>query len=138
MKVIRRAKALGATAIIIEDYGGIEPHAERGVRRFLDRFPMFMLKQALVSACEREGIALVEVPAEYISSTCPACDAQNVGFHHVSRNMFHCGECGFDRGADWVAAYHMLQRYMGRSTECAERPSEEILATRQGAERYGG
>jgi IS605 OrfB family transposase len=113
MKVIRRAKHLGATVIVIEDYGGIEPHAERGVRRFLDRFPMFMFKQALVSACEREGIALEEVPAEYISSTCPACDAQNTGYHHVSRNMFHCGECGFDRGADWVAAYHMLQRYMG-------------------------
>lgn len=111
--VIRRAKQLGATAIVIEDYGGIEPHAERDVRRFLDRFPMFMLKQALTSACEREGIALEEVPAEYISSTCPACDAQNVGFHNVSRNMFHCRECGFDRGADWVAAYHMLQRYMG-------------------------
>jgi len=113
MKVIRRAKHLGATVIVIEDYGGIEPHAERGVRRFLDRFPMFMFKQALVSACEREGIALEEVPAEYISSTCPACGAQNTGYHHVSRNMFHCGECGFDRGADWVAAYHMLQRYMG-------------------------
>ena len=113
MNVIRRAKQIGATVIVIEDYGGIEPHAERGVRRFLDRFPMYMLKQAIVSACEREGIEVAEVPAEYISSTCPACNAQNVGFHNVSRNMFHCRECDFDRGADWVAAYHMLQRYMG-------------------------
>jgi IS605 OrfB family transposase len=135
MKVIRRAKQLGHTAIVIEDYGGIEPHADRGVRRFLDRFPMFMMKQALVSACEREGIALEEVPAEYISSTCPMCEAQNTGYHHVSRNMFHCGACGFERGADWIAAYHMLQRYMGpRPNVPRDRIQAELKLGRQAQE----
>jgi IS605 OrfB family transposase len=131
MRTISRARDLGCTVIVIEDYGGIEPHEERGVRRFLDRFPMSMMKQALKNACEREGIELVEVPAEYISSECPRCEAKNTAFHNVRTSVFHCGDCGFERPADWLAAYHMLQRYMGpRSNVPRDRLRKEFELAR--------
>jgi hypothetical protein len=104
--VVKSARALGCTEVWIEDYGGQAPSEERGERRFFDHFPYYQLKQAIVWACKRDGYPLQEYAATFISSTCPRCDAQDAGAHNYRTGVFHCRACGFERGADWVAAYN--------------------------------
>lgn len=102
------AKLWGCGLIIIEDYGGIEPSEERALRRVLDRFPLFELKQAVTNRVQRDGHSLKETPSAYISSTCPRCLTQDTRLHNTRTNVFHCNICGLERPADFVAGYWML------------------------------
>ncbi len=116
--VARLAIARGCGIVVIEDYGGIAPASEPAVRRLLDRFPFDQLKQCIVSRLQlatdlggnRVSITLREVPPAYISSTCPRCRSCDVGQHNVRTGIFHCKTCVFERPADWVAAFWMLDR----------------------------
>jgi IS605 OrfB family transposase len=109
-RVCREAETIGAGVIVLENYGGIEPANERHLRRVLARFPLYQLKQAIANAAEVRGLAVVEQPAEYISTTCPACSNADVRQHNHATGTFHCRACAFERPADFVAALNMLRR----------------------------
>lgn len=108
--VCRRAGEHGCGTIVIEDYGGINPSEDKHLRRVLVRFPLFQLKQAIKNAAELRALKLDEVPAEYISSTCPACANADFRQHNFTTGVFHCGKCSLERPADFVAALNMLRR----------------------------
>lgn len=106
--VFKAAKDLGCGRILIEDYGGIEQSDERAERRFLDHFPYYQLGTAIKWVCKREQLELLEGPAAFISQTCPRCKHQDARQHNTRTGVFHCinPDCGFDRPADWVAAFN--------------------------------
>lgn len=108
--VDQRADQVGAGTIVIEDYGGIEPHEDRNMRRVLAQhgFSLYGLKQAIVNRAERSGRKILEVPSSYISSTCPVCENQDTRQHNTRTDVFHCKRCGFERPADWVAAFWLM------------------------------
>jgi len=59
------------------------------------------------------GVAVIEVPAAYISTSCPHCGRVDPASHNFRTGVFHCTapDCDFERKADWVAAYNMLTAY---------------------------
>jgi transposase len=109
-RVVELAKQWGCGLVIIEDYGGIGPDEDRALRRFVPRFPLYQLKQAIAWACKREGLQLSEHPAEYVSTTCPCCGDMDARYHNNRTGIFHCSACGFERPADWVASLNFLRR----------------------------
>jgi len=108
-RVAQLAKQGGYGMIVIEEYGGIAPDEDRALRRFVQRFPLYQLKQAIAWVCKKNGLSLVEVPAQYISTTCPACSSNHLSQHNHRTGVFHCMQCDFDRPADFVAALNMLR-----------------------------
>lgn len=124
--VQQAAERMGCGLIVIEDYGGIEPHENVHVRRVLDRFPLHELKLAVVHCATSHGHTVSEVPAAWISSTCPVpeCGNQDTRQHNTRTNVFHCAVCGFERPADWLAAYWML-RLAGYSAALDEQLSKQ-------------
>jgi hypothetical protein len=108
--VVARAVREGCGVVVIEDYGGLDS-ADKVMRRALLRFPIGKLKEAIKNAVSMvSGMELVEAPAEYVSSTCPACDNQDFRQHNTRTGTFHCRVCEFERPADFVAALNMLRR----------------------------
>lgn len=123
--VAETAIRLGCGTVVIEDYGGIEPDDDPALRRVLDRFPLYELKQCVASRLERDGIALQETPSAYISSTCPRCGEQDTRAHNTRTNVFHCRQCGFERPADWVASYWMGKHFGADMSAWDERLKRE-------------
>lgn len=105
----KNAECWGMGLILIEDYGGIEEDDNAAVRRVLERFPLYQLKEAINHRATSRGHTVREVPSFYISSTCPGCGNQDTKQHNIRTNIFHCHMCSFERPADWVAAYWMLK-----------------------------
>lgn len=108
--VVRRAHDQGCGLIVIEKYGGIEPHPDDEVRRKLTRFPLYQLKLAIVQTAEIANMVVSEAPAEYISTTCVICGNQDDRQHNKTTGAFHCAACRFSRPADFVAVLHMGRR----------------------------
>lgn len=108
-EVARTCLRLGIGRICIEDYGGIQPD---GDTRYLGQFPFYQLKQSIEWAAAKAGLDVFDVPSEYISSTCPACGNADTAQHNTRTGVFHCAReaCGFERQADWIAAFNMLKR----------------------------
>lgn len=107
-RALTLARQWGCGTVVIEEYGGIEPDDDRGARRFITRFPFAQLKGSVAWACKRDGFSVREVPSFYVSTTCPRCgnqDSAQVNHH----GTFKCRRCEFTRGADFVAALHMLR-----------------------------
>lgn len=121
----KMAGAWGCGLVVIEDYGGVEPDNDPVRRRILDRFPLYEMKQCHASRLERSGRALREVPSAYISTTCPRCHDVDARNHNRRTGMFHCRACVFERPADWVAAYWMLEHSGADMTVWHERLRRE-------------
>jgi transposase len=104
----------GYGAVVIEDYGGIQPNEKRALRVALERFPLYELKLAIKTRleCVSDGTSreFREASSEHISSMCPVCDSKDQSYHNVRTNIFHCRTCTFERDADWIAAYWLLTR----------------------------
>ena len=104
------AETYGCGLVVIEDYGGIAPNEDRDLRRLLDKFPLYELKQCIASRLERSGRTLIETSSSYISTTCPSCETVDARSHDRRRGTFRCVACEFTRPADFVAAMWMLRR----------------------------
>lgn len=129
--VCRKATEHGCGKVVIEEYGGIKPHKDSDVRRALLRFPMYQLKQSIKDACEVRGLIFEEVPAEYVSTTCPVCGSNDSRQHNTHTGTFHCRtECGFERPADFVAALNMLRRSGVDATEWDDRMARAAKANK--------
>jgi len=124
-RVVRLARLWGCGTVVIEDYGGIEADESRGVRRFVERFPLHQLKTCIEWSCKKEGFALAETPSDYISSECPGCGCLDMAQHNRRTGMFHCRACSFDRDVDFVAALMMLRHYHGNGGVWDERLKQE-------------
>lgn len=109
-RVAQLAKEWGCGTVLIEDYGGIEPGADRGKRMYLERFPNHELKEAVGWALTKTGLSLGEYPHEYISQTCPACSNVDAAQHNARTGVFHCKACAFDAEVDRVSCIHALRR----------------------------
>jgi transposase len=123
-----QALRLGHGTIGIEDYGGIEQTGEIK-QRYLGTFPFFDLKTAIMWSSSKSGIAVVETPSEYISSQCPICGNVNPKQHNYRTGVFHCSkeDCGFERDADFVAAFNMLDRLGGATIRREKLKREHAL-----------
>lgn len=108
--LIKCALDMGCGSIYIETYGGIEPNADRNLRRILDRFPLHQLKESIVNAAQIAGLYVEEYAPEYISTTCPACGCQDDRQHNRHTGTFHCLQCELERPADFVATLNALRR----------------------------
>jgi transposase len=110
--VLALALEWGCGIIVIEDYGGLAVNPDPHLRRALDKFPLYQIKQAIKNAREARAtnVELREVPGEYISTTCPACGCQDFRQHNIHTGTFHCASCELERPADFVAALHMGRR----------------------------
>lgn len=123
--VLRMAIAWGCGTVVIEDYGGIEPDEDQALRRVLDRFPLHEMKQCIISCLEPRSIALKETSSAFISTTCPRCNHCSPSNHNRRTGMFHCRVCIFERPADFVAAFWMLERSGSDITTWRERLRRE-------------
>lgn len=123
--VAARAIEWGCGTVIIEDYGGIAPSEDAALRRVLDRFPLYEMKQCIVSRLDRDGLALRETPSAFISTTCPRCEHCEPRNHNTRTGMFRCCVCFFERPADWVAAFWMLDHGGGDMTIWRKRLQRE-------------
>lgn len=101
------ADSVGAGVVVIEDYGGIAPGADA---RYITRFPLYQLKEAIGHRLELSARELRDVPSEHISTTCPACECADERQYNRRTGTFHCLACRFERPADFVAALHMMRR----------------------------
>lgn len=108
--VCKLAARHGCGLIVIEDYGGIDPHDDVNVRRALVRFPLYQLKTAIAQRVQLDGLTLVEVCSEYISTSCPGCNNADGRQHNIRTGTFHCIACKLERPADFVAALNMMSR----------------------------
>jgi hypothetical protein len=102
----------GYGTVVIGEYGGIQPHEDREIRRFVPRFPLHEQKSCIVNALQPLGVEVIECDERYVSQICPVCDNCDPRNHHVHRGMFHCTDptCNYDREVDWVSTLHMLRR----------------------------
>lgn len=109
-RVVGLAQLWGCAGIIIEDYGGIDPHSlTEGQRRSIVLLPASFAKDAIISAATKAGLQIRTVSARYISTTCPACANTNAANHRVRTGKFRCTVCAWGHEADYVASYHMSQ-----------------------------
>lgn len=133
-EVAKLARRWGCGTIVIEDYGGVEQTGD--VRqRYLDKFPFYQLKQAIEWSLTKSGLALSQVPCEYISSVCPVCGNADVRQHNQRTGVFHCAKpaCGFERDVDYVAAFNMMKRAnFGKSLEKRLSRERELLMSKEG------
>lgn len=106
--VVRQATRIGAGKVVIENFGGFAP--DKSVAFIGSRFPFYQLKQSILEACEKRAIAVDEVAADYVSTTCPSCSVADARSHNRRTGTFHCLACGLSRPADFVAALNMLRR----------------------------
>lgn len=132
-RAVELAKQWDCGEIVWEDYGGIPPNEDRSIRRFVERYPLFKLGQALEWVCKREGFKATQVPSFYISAKCPACEIVDVASHNQRTGVFHCTVCGFERLVDWVAAFWMLQ-----SAKPDNEAKRKLAAARKLEERLKG
>jgi transposase len=124
--VQQTAERMGCGLVVIEGYGGIEPNEDVHLRRVLDRFPLYQLKESIVHRCKSNGHTVEEAGSTYISSTCPACGNQDTRQHNTRTNTFHCSVCDLARPADWVAAYWMLKRSNADSSTLDEQLRRQL------------
>lgn len=123
--VVKRATEFGCGTVIIEDYGGIQASEDRGERIALDRFPFYQLKQSIASACERAGLAMKEVSAGNVTTTCPRCREENPNGVNPRSGIYHCRWCDFTRAGDYVSTFWMLERSKADASVIVERMRDE-------------
>lgn len=109
-EVVRLCHQWGCGTVVIEEYGGIGPNEDRNVRRFVERFPLHMLKGAIAWSLKKVGIPLEELVPSYLHD-CPRGGEAHEGTRDVRTNVFHCKTegCGMERCADFVAAFNMMR-----------------------------
>lgn len=108
-KTVEVAKKWGAGTILVEDFSKLGDED----LRYVPSWPYYQLKTAILWAAKKAGIRCQEVPASYISSTCPLCGSIDKSQHNLSTGTFHCAQCDFERAADTVACLNMLDEHVG-------------------------
>lgn len=133
---MRQAGNHGNAVVVREDYGGIDPSESRAERRFIDRFPLYQLGEAIDWAAKKSGREVTKVPAEYISSTCPRCGNQDIKQQFTEKDrgrrerIFRCRECDYERPTDFVAVVHMLRRSGANMSVWDKRFKRELALAR--------
>ncbi len=77
------------------------------------------LRAAIVSACAREGVAVVAVPAAGLSRIHARCGHENPADDRYLSTPVHCDGCGGTYDQDLSAATLMLSRALDQSTQPA-------------------
>jgi hypothetical protein len=134
-RVVELAKMWRCQGVIVEDYDGIKQNTlPDGVRRFVWVLPLAKAKDAIVAAAENAGLRVIECPSLHISTKCPACETIDPRNHNHRTGVFHCQnlDCHFERDADWVAAYWMLQAGLppGENNEVLAKFRNELMIQR--------
>jgi IS605 OrfB family transposase len=114
-RVVRECIEKGRGTIVLDDWSsrdladGMQRRGEDRGAAIVRNWPFAMQREAIKAAASKAGIALVVVPSENESATCPKCgnvDAKQDG----GRGVFEClvASCGVRRGVESVAAWNML------------------------------
>ena len=117
--VAKHALSVGASVVLIEDYGTTREEVP-----YVPKWPWAQLKGAIAWACEKNGLELREVPAEYISMRCPACEHVSADNLSAPKQLertpeqrafakFECVECGLDWNVDSIAEFNLLAHEAG-------------------------
>lgn len=117
--VADHAIQIGARTVLIEDYSTLREQDTH----YVPTWPWAQLKGTIKWSCEKNGLELVEVPAAYISLTCPACE--HVSADNVMHGKFECTNCGLDWHIDSIAAFNMLRSVAG--AEPVKKMQEKLL-----------
>lgn len=130
--MVRWLAQQGVTILYVEDFRDIRRYCEEQlgerIAPYVHDWRYDDLKNRVVSCAEEEGMHVVEVPAEYISRTCPQCEAAVEP--DLKAWKLRCGECGYNRDLDVAAAVNVRQR--------GERFGGEVLVGDESLKKMGG
>lgn len=106
-KVVAFALKHHAAEVVIEDYA--KPYSDdRKTEAWVTRWPWAQLKGSIAWACKKNGLAVREVDASYITQRCPKCGNEEIGNADRRSFRFACLRCDFRHNIDAVAAMNML------------------------------
>ena len=110
-RVVKLAIQKRAGKVVLDDFTTVESED----LRYVPSWPWFQLKQAVLWACKKAGIQVIEAKSEYISSVCPRCGNLDTSQLNHRTGTFHCSRktCGLSRPRDMVAALNMLDAEVG-------------------------
>jgi IS605 OrfB family transposase len=104
----------GIGLILLEDWNkDIEDHYlaqcnNEHLRRILQQFPFYLLKESVVWAAKKKGIAVRVIPVQYAYDTCPKCGHQDEDQYDRKGRVFECIKCKTKRPIEQALAWHML------------------------------
>lgn len=106
--------ANGITVLYIEDFTDIRHNAHerlgREVGQYVQEWPYYQLQQRLIACCEEVGLHVVQVPAEYISQSCPECGHVAEENRDLVKWQLRCVKCGCKQHLDVAAARNVMMR----------------------------
>ena len=106
----------GVGVLYIEDLSGIrdgEPRNLEGGKATWQRiqeWPYFELGSRILACAHEAGIRTFQVPAHYITQTCPHCGYVSADNVDLKRRKIKCGKCGRAEHIDIAAAANVLAR----------------------------
>ena len=110
-RAVREALDSRPAVVVVEDLSHLRGRTKsRRLSRIVSRWVRACLAERLEFRTEAGGSRLETVNAAYTSQTCPN---PTCGFVHRDNrhgDRFHCPQCGWDGGADVVAAMNLLAR----------------------------
>lgn len=111
-QLVRECQRRGVGTVVLESFGTVEPKESDPdwLALLVRQWPFAALKGAIVWACEKNGISVREVSADYISQECPKCGFRADDMVNA-HGTFLCRGCGLERSVDQVASWNMLKRH---------------------------
>lgn len=117
-------KKKDVSTLYLEDFSGIRKAPEESLQRHKDKgkkrakyiwdliqeWPYYKLEMSLKSACDIEGIKVVNVGSRSISKTCPKCGGEATMDLNRRRLKCNSSKCKFRRHLDIAAAMNVLAR----------------------------
>lgn len=95
-----------------------EPEGEARQKDYRQRVSPSTLRAAVRNACQREGLAVVELPAEWTTATCHMCGKRCEWDH--GELVHRCEHCGAMWDQDANAAANLLQQWLASAGMVAE------------------
>jgi ribosomal protein S27AE len=74
----------------------------------IQEWPYYNLQMRVISCLEEAGIEVYQMPAQYITRTCPRCG--NVKEEAVISRKYRCEACGYTQHRDVVACMNEMKR----------------------------
>lgn len=89
------------------------------MRKIIEKFPFYQLKEAVKWAVEKEGVKVVEVSMKDTYTTCPKCGYKDDGNYTKATRTFECLKCKTKRPVEQIMVWHILKRAGGTKVDKA-------------------
>jgi IS605 OrfB family transposase len=129
----------GIGLILLEDWNKeiqefyLEQCDNEHLKKILQQFPFYMLKECIEWAAKKEGISVKVVSVQYVYSICPKCGYEDEDQYNKRSRLFECfnPKCKTKRPLEFIMAWHMLKQGgaggVDVSMERAERNTREAV-----------